>query len=301
MKISHSSYLNTDAEFQECCAFLNHLSKLDPHMHWESGRMNYWRADHGDLDHDDPFFCNNAHIWRADGQGMVALCISEYGRNDMFIEVLPDYHQLYPDLFAWIHQTWATGRPSVEIDVFSNDTHKIALLEEQGYTFTRHFENKRYYNLNQIDLKYRLEDGFKIVTFSESQDFAGKAALVRSAFNHPDYDETRIHSLVQSADYVSAYDLMVVSPEGQPAAYCTGWREQTQENAGYIEPVGTHADFRQRGFAKSVIRECFKRMKADGIKVVEIASRAEPNVSNYLYDSLQPFSKREIHKYSKLL
>ena len=40
-------------------------------------------------------------------------------------------------------------------------------------------------------------------------------------------------------------------------------------------------------------------MKADGIKLVEIASRAEPNVSNFLYDSLGPREKREVHKYVK--
>jgi hypothetical protein len=31
----------------------------------------------------------------------------------------------------------------------------------------------------------------------------------------------------------------------------------------------------------------------------EIASRAEPNVSNYLYDTLSPQTKREVHKYAK--
>ena len=41
------------------------------------------------------------------------------------------------------------------------------------------------------------------------------------------------------------------------------------------------------------------RMKDKGIQTVEIASNAEPDVSNYLYDSLSPQKKREVHKYRK--
>jgi hypothetical protein len=48
-----------------------------------------------------------------------------------------------------------------------------------------------------------------------------------------------------------------------------------------------------------VIKECFRRLKANGIKTVEIASRAEPNVSNYLYDSLGPMNKRDVDTYIK--
>jgi ribosomal protein S18 acetylase RimI-like enzyme len=92
---------------------------------------------------------------------------------------------------------------------------------------------------------------------------------------------------------------MVVSSDGQLVAYCVGWHENAREGHGYIEPVGTHAGFRQRGFAKAVIAECFARLKANGIRFVNIASSAEPDVSNYLYESLSPVSKREVHKYGK--
>jgi hypothetical protein len=52
--------------------------------------------------------------------------------------------------------------------------------------------------------------------------------------------------------------------------------------------------------ARQVIGACFARMKANGIRIVEIASRAEPAVSNYLYDALSPQIKREVHKYTKV-
>ena len=102
-----------------------------------------------------------------------------------------------------------------------------------------------------------------------------------------------------SPDYIDAYHLSVVSPDGQHVAYCLGWHDGAKERAGYVEPVGTHAAYRRRGFATAIIKACFSRMKADGIQSVEIASHAEPDISNYLYDALAPHTRREVHKYCK--
>ena len=300
MGVYDVAYNNTDEEYQEICDFLDALSTQDPFMNWESGRMNFWRYNiHANREPQDPFFRGNVHTWRTDEQGIVALCISEYGQNDLFIEVMPDYHNIYPDVFRWMNTVWATTRDVIEIDVFSDDVQKIARLEAQGFSFLRHFENKRIYYLDQVETGYELEEGFTIQEFSESLDYAGRVALVQNAFNNPTYTENNLRSLISSPDHIDEYHLMIVSPEGQPVAYCVGWHEHADEHKGYIEPVGTHANYRRRGFAKAIIRECFARMKANGIKTVDIASRAEPNVSNFLYDSLSPQIKREVHTYTK--
>ena len=293
-------YENTDEEFHEICDFLDELSTRDPFMHWESGRMNFWRHGlHGDKSPQDRFFRENVHVWRAEGGAMVGLCISEYGRDDLFIEVSPSYHEIYRDTFRWMEEMWAATRAAIEIDVFDGDAQKIRRLEGEGFSFMSHFENKRTYDLERTDLAYDLEDGFFIRTFSELPDVAARVALVRSAFDNPRYAESNLRGLMASPDYVDEYNLTVVSPDEQPVAYCIGWHERAREQSGYIEPVGTHAAFRRRGFAKAVIRECFARMKANGIRTVEIASRAEPAVANLLYDSLGPVCKREVHKYRK--
>lgn len=300
MNVIDSDYGNTGEEFQEICRFLNGLSNQDPNMLWESVRMNFWQYNvHANRSAQDPFFKENLHIWRSNERQIVALCISEYGRNDLFIEVLPAYHEIHPDIFRWIVDSWAGTREVIDIEIYAADRTKISWLEENGFSFNCHFENERSYDLDQIDLQVRLEDGFAVQTFSESHDYAGRVALTRSAFNNPRYTETNLKGLIASPDYIDEYNLIVVSPDQRPVAYCVGWHDSATENHGYIEPVGTHAEFRRRGFATAVIRECFQRMKANGIKVVKIASRAEPDVSNYLYESLSPRDKREVHRYSK--
>ena len=65
-----------------------------------------------------------------------------------------------------------------------------------GMAYLCHFENTRTYDLAQVDLDYTLEEGFTIQTFSESLDFAGRVALVQSAFDNPSYTENNLKRLM---------------------------------------------------------------------------------------------------------
>lgn len=300
--IQDHPYTNSDAEYREICRFLDELTRQDPLCIWESGRMNFWRYSvHAEKAPTDPFFAENAHVWLTESEGIVGLAISEYGMNDLFIEALPAYRDaVCPSIFDWIERAWAKARDAVEIDVFGDDAEKIRRLEEHGFVFDRHFENKRIYDLDEMDLAYTLEDGFTIRTFAQVPDVEGRVALVRSAFRNPNYSKERLRGLISSPDHVDDYDLMVISAEGRPVAYCVGWRDKAKAGHGCVEPVGTHADYRRRGFAKAVVRECLARLKRDGIRTTDIASRAEPDVANFLYESLMPKAKQEVHRYRRV-
>jgi hypothetical protein len=239
------AYGNTEEEYQEICHFLDTLSTQDPNMLWESGRMNFWRYNvHAEKDPQDPFFTDNVHVWRSDKRKIAGICISEYGENDLFIEVLPEYQEIYPDILRWIHDTWAVNRDEIKIDIYGSDKTKISWLKQYGFRFQRHHENKRLYDLDEIELGYLLEDGFRIQAFSEMVDYASRVALVQSAFENPDYTENNLKGLMSSPDYVDEYNLVVISPDEQHVAYCVGWHERANKTRGYIEPLGTHAEYR---------------------------------------------------------
>jgi len=57
-------------------------------------------------------------------------------------------------------------------------------------------------------------------------------------------------------------------------------------------------DYRRNGFATALAGECFKRLKHMGVKMVSIASVAEPDISNLLYESLNPVGVKKAYKYS---
>jgi ribosomal protein S18 acetylase RimI-like enzyme len=112
------------------------------------------------------------------------------------------------------------------------------------------------------------------------------------------YNEKNLICVHQSNGYIAELDLGIISPSGEYAAYCIGWRSMTSDNCGFIEPVGTHKEHRRQGLASAVIKECFCRMAKLGIEEVIISSEAEPNISNFLYKSLNPYRKRRILEYT---
>ncbi len=94
--------------------------------------------------------------------------------------------------------------------------------------------------------------------------------------------------------YSSDWDLAIVSPHGQVVAFCLAWLDKKNKVAE-IDPVGTHPDYRKRGFAKAVLTECFIRLHKNGITKAHIQGFSKP--AKKLYDSLMPVEKYELFKY----
>ena len=92
--------------------------------------------------------------------------------------------------------------------------------------------------------------------------------------------------------------LVIVNPQGESVAYCMGWIKEHQLKSGYIEPLGTHPGYRRNGFGTALAKECFKRLFDRGVERVSIASNAEPDVANFLYESLGPAGIKRAYRYS---
>jgi ribosomal protein S18 acetylase RimI-like enzyme len=62
--------------------------------------------------------------------------------------------------------------------------------------------------------------------------------------------------------------------------------------------MGVHSDYRRNGLATALAKECFKRLDKLGVKRATIASHAEPDISNFLYESLNPTSVKRAYRYA---
>ena len=103
----------------------------------------------------------------------------------------------------------------------------------------------------------------------------------------------------QAPGYLPSLELAAVLDGQDFGAVCFGWIDPVN-HAGEIEPLGTHPHYRRRGLASAVVKECFTRMKAMGITRVWIASGAEPNPSNRLYETFKPVAKQVYERWVKV-
>jgi ribosomal protein S18 acetylase RimI-like enzyme len=80
-------------------------------------------------------------------------------------------------------------------------------------------------------------------------------------------------------------DVVAVAPDGRIASYVNGWLDP-RNGSGDLGPVGTLADYRQRGLARATLLACMAQMQARGMDRVcgSTGQRNAPALA--LYESL---------------
>jgi ribosomal protein S18 acetylase RimI-like enzyme len=298
MKITDFSFTNSNSEYnliKELLLEIETYPEID--NNWDPGRIDWWRYNsHAEKGVD--FFQANAHYWKTETGRIVGLFISEYGKDDFFIVVHPSFWTLFPEILNWGLEVWARDKSKISTDVYTFGQQKIEKLTAAGFYENGHVENVRIYALDQFDSSYNLKPGFKLLSFAEYGNYESRVKVGQNAFNNPNFSETRYRSLQSSAEYQSELDLVVVNSQGEAVGFCMGWVQESDRKFGYIEPMGVHSDYRKNSFGKALAKECFKRLAKLGVETAWIASNAEPDVSNFLYDSLNPTSIKRSYTYS---
>lgn len=295
MPITDHDYTHSDREFTELVGFLRATYALTRQpANWLFGRLEDWRyGGNAQRALSDPtFFARNTHLWR-EGEKLVGFCVAEYG-DGISLQVHPEYRHVEHDMLCWATEVWGQGHETVEVTAWAGDAFRAALLAGFGFEDQGPAGNLREYDVTQERAPVPLEPGYRLTSLAENDDHDSHIAAVSSAFGRASLNREWFENKLCAPSYALAWDLAVVSPVGQHVAFCTAWLDRANAMAE-IDPVGTHADFRQRGFAKAVVTECFRRLAAEGIRTAYIGSAPEPNVSNRLYEALRPAGRWEEH------
>lgn len=298
MKITDHPFTNSDSEYarvKELLLEIETYPEID--NNWEPGRMDWWRYN-SHAEKDVAFFQANCHYWQTESGQVVGLFITEYGRDDFFIVIHPHHWDLFPEVLKWGLDVWAVGKSKITTDIYTFGQEKINRLKAAGFYEDGHVENVRVYPFAQFDFSYELKADFKLMSFAEFGNYESKVELVRNAFGNPNFSETRLRSLMSSPNYRPELDLVIVNANEKAVGYCMGWVEEINPKVGFIEPMGVHSDYRKNSFGKALAKECFARLRKLGVESAWIASKAEPDISNFLYDSLKPAQVKRSYRYA---
>ncbi len=93
--------------------------------------------------------------------------------------------------------------------------------------------------------------------------------------------EQKIACLAEMPSYKEAFHKLILNPEEQVVAFSVLWQDSVN-NLAVFEPVGTHPDFRQRGFAKAVMQQLIHDGFNEGIRHFGVGSYSEAARSTYL-------------------
>lgn len=292
-------YTHADSEFAEMWQLLAQTNgRTDRPFNWTFARLENWRFASWDRTADD--FRRMAHLWRDGAGDLAGFAITEYGDNVFDLQIRPDARAAEPGMLAWLEGRYAGERPELAVTCFADDDYRAGLLRARGYREVRPIGNFRAYDLSRPRPTVTLPPGYRLSDLSEYTDYATYAALEGVAFENDYVDERWYRAKSHAPNYDPRLHVIVLSADGEPVSLAHGWADG-QFATAEIDPVATHPDHRRKHLAEAAIIEAFNRLTARGTRVAWIASGAEPNPSNRLYERLAPTGLWTLHRWTKAL
>lgn len=295
MPIYDEPYVHSSAGLAELEAFLKRTARFgDMPANWLHGRLQNWAYAGKPT---SVFYGDNVRLWRHNSGTLVGFCISENG-DELHLQVHPAQREIEADMLRWGLDVWGSGRAAVDVLCLSGDAHREALLLERGFVDQGESGRLRQYDLTRDAAAPALPHGFRFLSVAEGGNIPGRICTEALTFVGEVIDAASYAGKSSAPGYDPAWDLGVMAPSGEWVAFALAWPDHDNALAE-IEPVGTHPDHRQRGFARALLAELFARLRAAGVQRAYIGSAAEPNYANRLYEALGPARVQVQHRWRK--
>ena len=239
-----------------------------PHAPQHVGDLAWMRFQHRGREHEW-----RMRLWQQDGTdvGWAWLRLPD---STLFWCIRPDVRaSLAGEVLRWA-EAQTSGTP-LRVEVQSTDATSLAVLEERGYRFD---DGARVLAVHQrelaVDPPVEPPPGFRLRTV-EPHDLNARVELHRTVWA-PSRVTNKSFGDVQSAwPYRPDLDCVVEAPDRKLAAYCLAWLDDANQ-AGDLEPVGTHPDFRRRRLASAVCRFALQRLREEGATRAVVYADVDP-------------------------
>lgn len=256
-------------------------------------RFEIWVYEH--YSENTNFYADNCHIWRDYNDEIVGIFISEDGENGFHLISHPQNTEITEIMLSYLFNVWATSKKELwtDLSIFKEKEHE--LYKKYGIFRTESYALTRYYDLDELKTMSVIPDNYYVESASKNLNPTKHTELIKNAFNKDFYTEQLYAKLRKSPNYISDLDITVYSQSGVAISTCTGWVDSIN-NIAEIETVGTHSEYRQRGFARLAMNECLHQLKINGYSKAYISSLNE--ITHKFYDSF-PYKNRQIsYEYS---
>jgi ribosomal protein S18 acetylase RimI-like enzyme len=168
-------------------------------------------------------------------------------------------------------------------DAFRGDTARAELLAALGWER----DDELPYVLNRTEIGSvevpALPEGYSFRSARGIEDAAALAEVHNAAFQ-VGWTPEWYRKVMESPGYAPERELVIQAPDGSFAAF-TVIRYDHLNCAGLFEPVGTHKDYRRRGFGRAVIKYGMQQMAAAGMVSATVAHFGDNEAARGLYQS----------------
>ncbi|OHD80151.1 MAG: hypothetical protein A3J97_00900 [Spirochaetes bacterium RIFOXYC1_FULL_54_7] len=271
-------------DLMKMCGLMIKLNRIEgPHSDWTLGRVVDWKYGLWNPEKlSESFFARYCRLWYDRPGALAGFALSENGNGDFCIFAREPYCFLYADMIAWAEQELAPGQVALTMTVPEEDTERRAAIELACLGNEGHCETTAWYRIEDFQLAgTELPPGFALLSMVEYGDYAGQRTLKNAAFSAgAPMDEARLFAFShvrESPLYDPAMDIVLVNDRSEAVAGCEGFIDY-ENGVMEVERVCTAPEYRRRGFAGAVIRECVRRGMNRGNKAAQISGLNENTI-----------------------
>ena len=256
-------------------------------LYAETGGLENWLPTR--FENNSRSMDSGIHLW-FDDDVLVGLVVPDSPLL-YYVMVHPKYNGLYSEMVTWIEEySKANWKGTLKIIEMDGETHREQVLREHGFTIDKVSGIFRLRALDAPIPDYKMPDGFHARSVTPD-DFDEIASCIRQVFGHGEWFNREILEENAAASYYHPdLDLVAVDENGKIVCFCT-FRLDPPTGITELEPMGTLAEYRNKGIGRALICEGFRRLQAYNPSMLYIGEAANTPPANRLYE-LTGFTER---------
>ncbi|NLN46633.1 MAG: GNAT family N-acetyltransferase [Clostridiaceae bacterium] len=274
MKTVHRPYQDRSDDFERMWAFLVEDYRDRGTFIWTLGRLGDWKyGAWSEYKYIPCYLGDDAHLWFDAFGSLAGFVVSENGDGGFTMFAARGNGFLYREILDWTVAHWS-GRGRLSTEVHQEQTELLDILQEAGFAADGVVAVTQKYVLRDVTGdEVPLPEGYRIVDMDSHPDWDGKRLLQLDAFQGrselTELDRRAYRYSRECPVYLPQYDLSILDETGRYVAGCQAFVD-ARNGYAEIERICTHSAYRRRGLAAAVIRACFNRLDARGIRLAYI-------------------------------
>lgn len=246
-------------------------------------------------------------IWE-DDRRIIGFAFLHLSCRNFYFAAKPEYRDVESQIIEWtLEQLKSIADKncqdmSLATDVPDYAAQRISLLESYGFIREEDYCIYLHYPLNSEIPPPKFPEGFEIRHLKNESDVPSYMTAHHNSFLFNSLTVEWRYRVRQMPYYVPELDLIVVSPDGEIAAFSFCWLEQSGNSfndvrKGYIQIFGTQRKFQKMGIGQALFVSVLRRLKEFGAKLAVGLTQADNKVALHLYESCRVRIGHKIYQY----
>lgn len=224
---------------------------------------------------------DSTRLWFENDRLVAFAFVDEW--NNLGFEIQPEFVtvSLEQEVLAWginrveKQNATQTGELTLDCSCASDNLMRVSFLERYGFELSPIQSLHYTRDLSEPILPHQSPPGFHIRLAGGENEINELVALHRAAFGTENMTVEYRQAIMSAPQYAADMDWVIVSQDDNLAGFCLGGVEGPGSRVGYLDPVGVHPKYWQKGLGTALLSHGLSELKKRGIKTVELGTSSE--------------------------